>query len=59
MYKVQIMTVENYNKMMCGETGYNMRTITIVALNEEDAVAQAELLYPDYYINKHYVEKIS
>ena len=49
-YNVQVMTFENYNKMMCGDMDFTIQYEKINGENTEDAIENAKAIFKGYAI---------
>lgn len=55
-YRVERMTVANYNRMMSGSNNYSVETLTIEANSKEEAVKKAKAR--NYMVNENYVKSV-
>ena len=54
-FQIEIMTNENYNRMMCGSNAYCVEEIWVEANTKEEAYKIACEKYPEYNINTYIV----
>ena len=56
-YKVERMTVADYDNYMCGGYNYHVDTFVVKADNKEDAVNKVKT--DGYVVNKNYVKEVT
>lgn len=56
IYRVERMTIDNYNRYMSGSNFYDLEVLKIEAENKEEAIEKAKA--EGYVVNKDYVKTI-